>query len=1660
MLASTAQPPPAEATQPEPAQSKAVSPGQSRFQSQSQRQPSRLRRRLTVTAGALVTAGLFMTSLAPANADEPISIGVNVSNKIDVALAVGPTEVDYSTFEADLRARLGSQDWIDLNATKPGPTVVPEDLFITAAQAVSANTTSEFQWWTYDHTRPTGADYGGVATISDGDRTYIETAAAATSTATAAYITENPGVWAPVTGGPYTTTTAPGLQYPGGTPDATNPDYAFTGTTNTRRLRHPYMGISSHMIQSDAGATMDFYGYPQNAYRDFQFLPNNQKTRKTFEFSIEEDKAYDALDGVGFFFNTEINGSYEAGTQTMSGYLLFLGYESSGANMGKGKNLTIYKFAGVNTRDFHHAVTGATTNSAQYTIEGYTGSAAAPTASNRQFVPVVRSTIYNAADRYRRIKLDVYPSYASVYYNGSTSESAVLTTPIAEGQAAIDFAASTINGTLTQAGSKVELDSDYIGPDATDDFDYGFGPMAAYLGHGCARPTHIALQNLTMTMDKVKTLVEVVREPEWHDNTQKYLVNLNEDRIQDFTDTFITGELLNRLRNDDIYYIGWAKDEEAVEESSDFLVKNDLKGQIIDMNSATYSGLTAPQAYEAQMDAIAKEIYARYWRDNVDNVVLTTDDVTLSVSGAQATESADPEWPDGKWKVVHRLDGENPVTEPPFFNDEGIHPLSGQYLSDLDLAFNKPGYYDIYYRDQFIKTVIAHRPPVANFLVTLMGNTPTFINTSYDPDRQDPPETGIVTSEWKYLDLDVDDTPLPGVPDSLIEGHTYIVYLTVVDDLGASTSFSKQVRLLPDDPGEGGGEPGDPDPEDIAAPFADLRISPKSILKGVGIQAVSLADHSYDLQGLPITSAYSLTKDAVPVLDNGDPLVDVDLATIEAFLVNAGALPAGTYAVTLVANNGYHDSVPVVQTFTVVEDLIPPTASAAPAGPQAFTTNTPVTLTFADTGGSGLATQQVAVTTSTTPPPALDAAWTATSASSTRLATINAVGTWYIHWLAADNAGNVGSGYFGPYSLSKQDIDLALVASPASAVTYPATVTLTATLTPVELFAPAASGVVYFSDGLGFVTSATIAGGVASITYTPTLAGPLTFKAEYYGDSNYNNVLDTLAYTINKATTASVVVGPQSDKTYDGEPFEMEPGSVLVEGTSEYQITYDGRGTTVYSSTTPPTDAGEYTMTVTTTDPNYVEASDSADFEIFKRDQDALAVTGIPAPGESEPGMAFPLGTIGGSGTGDVTYVVSDPSLAQIEDDGFTLTILDKGSFTVTATKAGDTNHNPISSLPVTVSVEDITITYEAVCHDGAGSLIDPCLGGSVTPLTETIPPLTGSPSATATVNPGYVLSGWWAAGESLLSPALATGSLDYVPARVAGLHQSADYWAVFQPKPTYIATVSIRLDSSGWDGVEPARPLGHMVELDYGDPDNRITLSHLGSGVFGANLWANDVEPWAQGYAVFVNGEDTGAVLDVTDGGANAVQIDYYQAIYHANGGSGAIPPALVYQDGADVAVLNGPTGPPSGTHFAGWSTSSAAAAVDHMPGDDITVSDTVHLYAVWTSNQRYPVTYNLNGGTGTLDDPGSPYAAGQLAPVLGAPAHTITPPAGSHFVGWATSPTAGAPDPAYEVGSQFTVSGAVALFAQWAPNPTVTLTFDGNGTAAGVPSAITVTE
>jgi uncharacterized repeat protein (TIGR02543 family) len=178
------------------------------------------------------------------------------------------------------------------------------------------------------------------------------------------------------------------------------------------------------------------------------------------------------------------------------------------------------------------------------------------------------------------------------------------------------------------------------------------------------------------------------------------------------------------------------------------------------------------------------------------------------------------------------------------------------------------------------------------------------------------------------------------------------------------------------------------------------------------------------------------------------------------------------------------------------------------------------------------------------------------------------------------------------------------------------------------------------------------------------------------------------------------------------------------------------------------------------------------------------------------------------------------------------------------------------------------------------------------------------------------------------------------------------------------------------------------------------------------------------------------------------------YTVTYNGNTDTGGSVPidSTNYHQGQTVTVLDN-TGilVRAGYTFSGWNTLANGAGTTYTQGQTFTMGTAnVTLYALWTANPTYTVTYNGNGNTGGIVPADSTsYQQGQTVTVLGNTGGLVR--TGYTFSGWNT--LANGAGTTYTQAQTFTMDTAnVTLYALWTANPTYTVTYNGNGNTGGI--------
>lgn len=225
-------------------------------------------------------------------------------------------------------------------------------------------------------------------------------------------------------------------------------------------------------------------------------------------------------------------------------------------------------------------------------------------------------------------------------------------------------------------------------------------------------------------------------------------------------------------------------------------------------------------------------------------------------------------------------------------------------------------------------------------------------------------------------------------------------------------------------------------------------------------------------------------------------------------------------------------------------------------------------------------------------------------------------------------------------------------------------------------------------DGSAKTVTAEVANKVGEDTFelayennAKTAVGEYTAKVTDLGNDNYTLTGATgveLTWSIGGASIAGAAVDlSETEFTYTGQSQKptvtVKLGDKTLTENTDYTVTYDGNCT----------DAGTYTVTVTGKGNYSGEATNKPSYTITKADQAALSII---SSGPATFGQNYVLTTSGGSGSGAVTFTVSNGTGAATVS-GYTLTPTKAGTVTVTAVKAGDNNYNDGTSVSATITI-------------------------------------------------------------------------------------------------------------------------------------------------------------------------------------------------------------------------------------------------------------------------------------------------------------------------------------------------------------------------------------
>lgn len=185
-----------------------------------------------------------------------------------------------------------------------------------------------------------------------------------------------------------------------------------------------------------------------------------------------------------------------------------------------------------------------------------------------------------------------------------------------------------------------------------------------------------------------------------------------------------------------------------------------------------------------------------------------------------------------------------------------------------------------------------------------------------------------------------------------------------------------------------------------------------------------------------------------------------------------------------------------------------------------------------------------------------------------------------------------------------------------------------------------------------------------------------------------------------------------------------------------------------------------------------------------------------------------------------------------------------------------------------------------------------------------------------------------------------------------------------------------------------------------------------------------------------------------------------YYQVTYNANNADkGDVPEDTVHYHFGEMVHIKGNSGNllRTGYTFTVWNTAPNGTGTDYRENDSLEINgEDIILYAQWTDNPTFTVTYNGNGSeSGEIPVDSRRYEEGESVTVAANSGDMAIK--GKTFTGWNTEKE-GDNGSAYTPNASFLMGTKnVTLYARWTTNPTYTITYHGNSNTGGtVPSAV----
>ncbi|MDR2887052.1 MAG: MBG domain-containing protein, partial [Bacteroidales bacterium] len=208
------------------------------------------------------------------------------------------------------------------------------------------------------------------------------------------------------------------------------------------------------------------------------------------------------------------------------------------------------------------------------------------------------------------------------------------------------------------------------------------------------------------------------------------------------------------------------------------------------------------------------------------------------------------------------------------------------------------------------------------------------------------------------------------------------------------------------------------------------------------------------------------------------------------------------------------------------------------------------------------------------------------------------------------------------------------------------------------------------------------------LTSPPVVPGDYVVKVYYPGDNNYTPKTDYGSLVITAASPEITL--RNKTVTYNGQPQAIEPPAITPADVPELTpvVVYHNAG--YPPSTTPPTNAGVYSVTASTPGTTIYDAGSATALLIIERAPQTIT---FEPPETVTAGTKFPADATVSTGK-TLTYRSGNTGIATVDETTGEITALTPGVVVITVLQAGDDNY-----LPANVS-RSITVTRDKCVLD------------------------------------------------------------------------------------------------------------------------------------------------------------------------------------------------------------------------------------------------------------------------------------------------------------------------------------------------------------------------